>query len=504
MKKILSTILLVTTLSAVLTSCYESLNEADYTYAIGTSNFYNTPDEANAAVMAPLNYMRSSYNANWFSTLEINTEYGYSKGVYTGYSPRYEGLINATHINRIASNWDNIYRSILYCNIAINRLPEANAMTKKEIDAYIGELKFLRALNYFHLVRNWGGVPLRTDENMETWDLAKSTVNEIYDFIVQDLLFAVDNVPATPRLIGTPGVNAAKSLLAEVYMYTENYQEAKRLSSEVINSKAYSLVPVTSSRDFDKVFGYDLVTSTEEVFYIKTSRTDGKTWDYLSFTSHPQYEVEPGKRMLNGNGYYTHYTDLRNKVIAEWDQNDLRYNLNLGFYVFGADAYGEYTCLFTKFWDPLAQGNGANVSIPLIRYSDVLITFAEASARVNNAPTNESIEALNKLRRRAYGFKPEEANPEIDYKLSDYSTMDEFIDLLIREERYERMNEAKHWNFIVRLGKAQELVGAYLKVNGEYTEIKQKHYLWKIPDAEFNYNKALDQKVDQNPGYTTD
>ncbi|MEA4904106.1 MAG: RagB/SusD family nutrient uptake outer membrane protein [Petrimonas sp.] len=504
MKKLLSTILIALT-AASLTSCYESLDEANYTYAVATLNFYNTPEEANAAVMAPLNYMRSSYDANWFATLEINTEYGYPKGVYSNYTPRYEGLINATHVNRIATNWDNLYRSILYCNIAIDRLPEANAMTTEEINAYIGELRFLRALNYFNLVRNWGGVPLRTEENMETWDLAKSPVNEVYNLIIEDLKFAIGNVPAKPRLVGTPGVNACKSLLSEVYMYTEDYKEALRLSSEVIDSKEYSLVPVTSSRDFDKVFGYDLVTSSEEVFYIKTSRTDGKTWNYVSYTAHPKYEIEPGLRMLNGNGYYTHYTDLRNKVIENWDRNDLRYGLNIGFYVFGADAYGEYTCLFTKFWDPLAQGSGANVSIPLIRYPDVLITFAEASARVNNnVPTEQSMEAINKLRRRAYGFNPEIANAEIDYKLSDYNTMDKFIDLLIREETYERMNEAKHWNFTVRLGKAQELVGAYSNVDGDYTEIKEKHYLWKIPDAEFNYNKAMDQKRDQNPGYTTE
>ena len=77
--------------------------------------------------------------------------------------------------------------------------------------------------------------------------------------------------------------------------------------------------------------------------------------------------------MLNGNGYYTHYTDLRNHIIKSWDTNDLRYGMNIGFYVFGKDAYGEYTCLLTKYTDPNAQGNGANVSIPLIRYTDAML-----------------------------------------------------------------------------------------------------------------------------------
>ena len=84
--------------------------------------------------------------------------------------------------------------------------------------------------------------------------------------------------------------------------------------------------------------------------------------------------------MLNGNGYYTHYTDLRNHIIKSWDTNDLRYGMNIGFYVFGKDAYGEYTCLLTKYTDPNAQGNGANVSIPLIRYTDAMLIYSEACA----------------------------------------------------------------------------------------------------------------------------
>ena len=81
---------------------------------------------------------------------------------------------------------------------------------------------------------------------------------------------------------------------------------------------------------------------------------------------------------------------------------------------------------------------------------------------------------------------------------------DEFIDLLIKEETYEHFNEGKHWDFIVRLGKAQELVGKYYNVeDGAWTDIQERHYLWKIPDSEFNYNKAMNQSTDQNPGYTS-
>lgn len=475
----------------------ELLEEQDYTYSISSDNFYNTPAEANAAVMAPLDIMRNAYDANWYATLEIDTEYVYPKGVYGTY--KYEGIVNSTHEVRIGNNWTNLYKAILYCNTALEKLPSAKNMSPSEISPFLAELRFLRAYNYFSLVKHWGAIPLRTERNIEQWDLKKSSVEEVYKFIIEDLKFAKDNCPDNSRFIGTPNKNAAKALLAEIYLYTKNYVEAKNLASEVINSNSYSLVNVSKPRDFDKVFGYDLTTSPEEIFYIKTSRTDNKTWSYLSYTSHPKFLID-GKKMLNGFGYYTHYIDVRNKLIASWDQKDLRKDLNVGFYVFGADAYGEYTALLTKYWDPNSSGGGANVSIPLIRYTDVLLTFAEASARVSGVPTPESIETLNKIKRRAYGLNPNSVS-EIDYKLQDYSSLQQFIDLLINEERYERMNEAKHWDFIVRLGKAKELIDLYENVEGKPTEIVQKHFLWKIPDSEFNYNHALDKTVDQNPGY---
>lgn len=498
MKKYCFLILIFT---SIFTACNDWLEESDFTYAIATSTFYNTVAEADAAVMAPLDQMRNAYDANYFTTLEANTEYVFTKGsAMSTYGFDYNGIITVIHLGRIDANWSAIYIAIKQCNMAIKKIPEANAMNENEKAAFIGELRFLRAFNYFQLVRRWGSVPLRTENNMDEWDLAKSQVNDIYNFIIDDLKNAVENCPNISRWIGTPCKNAAKALLAEVYMFTQDYALAKTLTEDIIRSEAYSLVKVSKSRDFDKLFGYDLTTSTEEVFFIKTSRTDNKTWGYPGFTAHPQFEMEPGQLMLNGNGFWTHYATQKFKVIEEWDRNDLRFDLNIRHYILGT-GYDYYTCLLTKFWDPLASGASANVNIPLIRYADVLITYAEATARVAGTPNAESIEILNQLRRRGYGFDPNIANPMLDHQLSDYNTIDKFIELLINEERYERMNEGKHWDFIVRLGKAQELVGNFNYISGKYTTINERHYLWRIPDSEFNYNKALDPKVDQNPGY---
>ena len=141
----------------------------------------------------------------------------------------------------------------------------------------------------------------------------------------------------------------------------------------------------------------------------------------------------------------------------------------------------------------------------------MLITYAEACARTGDM--NNAVEALNQIKRRAYGKNPSAPNADLDYKASDYSNYDEFFyGPLLTEERYETFNEAKHWFFEERHGKWEELVKANYRVAcpwprtdqssiGRDISIAQMCHLWKIPAEEFNYNKALDEAKDQNPGY---
>lgn len=493
-----------------LTACQSWLDETKYTYSISTATFYNTPNEANAAVVSVLDQMRSAHNANWFASLEINTEHIYPKGVYQA-SGGYTGITNTTHLSRCGSNFQSLYRAIMRCNTPLSRLPEANDMTEEQISMYMGELYFLRAFCYWDLVRTFGSIPLRTVENMYTWDLPKSSVEEVYALIVSDLKKAIADCPDKARYHGTPSKNAAKALYAGVCMNLGEYAEAKKYAGEVISSGEYSLVQVTSGDDFaTKVFGEGLTSTTEEVFYLKTNMTDSKTWDYLSYTAHPQYKYD-GVNTVCKTGYYTHYTDLNNPVIKNWDERDLRRSLNIAHYAFSATTYGENTCLLLKYRAPNASGSKSQIDIPLLRYTDVLLTYAEACARTGDM-TN-AVNALNQIKRRAYGGDPNVANPELDYVASDYADYDAFFyGALLTEERYETFNEAKHWFFEERHGKWEELVQANYRVAcpwprtdmesiGKEIKIAEMCHLWKIPAEEFNYNKALDEAKDQNPGY---
>jgi tetratricopeptide (TPR) repeat protein len=467
-------------------SCNEWLDEDPK--AVAAETFYNTIQEADAAVLAPLSKFRSGFAMSYPGLMESFADYQYGRGSWASNS-NYEGL-DTQNTSRAGTIWTALYQAIRDCNIAIERLPLATSMTDEQKNAYIGELRFIRGLAYFFLVRHWDAVPLRTETNMSEWDLGKTPANEIYNYIIADLEFAAANSPKTPRLIGTPHQNAAKSLLGQVYLHLKDYAKATSLLKDVIDSNSYSLVQVSDSRSFEKIFGPDVINTSEEIFYLKCTRNAG--WEFVMFCAHPNAVID-GKKMHGAGGWYGLYTTTENEMFAEWDVEDLRKDYNALQLDIGM---GDDTYLSVKFYDPEApNGGGAGNSNPLIRYADVLLMYAEAVTMSNGVPNEDAMEKLNMVRRRGYGYHPSTPSA-VDYKLSDYSTKEAFMDLLIREQAYEMYNEGKRWPFLVRLGIAKEQIK---KIKG--IDIAEKHMLFPIPTTEFNYNKGLDASRDQNPGY---
>ena len=160
-----------------------------------------------------------------------------------------------------------------------------------------------------------------------------------------------------------------------------DYQEAVNKSEEIINSNQFSLVGVETVDDWQKLFGPTLISTTEEIFYIKNSKESG--WFFVDFLHHPS---DP---YYNGGGLFACYmdTELLSERWNGWDQKDLR----KGLYYEWEFGLGPNTQLNNKFMDTERIGNGAN-DYPFYRYADVLLIYAESVGRVNN---NASTEAKN-------------------------------------------------------------------------------------------------------------
>lgn len=235
-------------LMVFFTSCEGLLDEEPK--SVTEENFYNTAEEVRTAVNAIYSPLRTENQTTYIATLECHTDYAYGRGSFAQYND-FQGM-NSNNINRVAGFWNAFYLSIRNANIVIKNAPIGEAISQEDINLNVAEAKFLRALSYFHLVRNWGEIPLRTEANMENLDLSKSSVDDVYGLIVADLIEAETHLPDDQELLGRPTKSAAKTMLADVYLELERYAEAREKAGEVIASGKHSLVPVASRDDFRK------------------------------------------------------------------------------------------------------------------------------------------------------------------------------------------------------------------------------------------------------------
>lgn len=476
-------VIFIITVLLFATACSDILKEEPK--AVNLATFYNTPDEIKAAVYAVYNPIRAAVGDDNGIWLVNGTEVDYAIGrlSFTNMSD-FQGLSSA-NVGRATSIWTSLYQAIRNANLVIKNAPNASQTTPDEIQKFVAEAKFLRAFCYFYLVRNWAGVPIRTEDNMLESDVPRSTEADVYSFIVSDLEYAEANLPEVQDLVGRANKYAAKAMLTHVYLQLGRWSDSRNKALEIINSSKYSLIKVATSDDFYKIFGPDVNGSSEEIFYLKYNNTAGsRICRYRHYPTRSEY--------FNSTGVYALYADsVSNKVIREWDTKDLRkkfmlYNCDIGF--------GSKTMLFKKFIDPKATGSASKNDFPAYRYPDILLFYAEADCRVNNGPTTDGMEKLNMIHRRAYGNDPNVAS-SVDFNIGDYSK-DTFIDLVLKEGCYEQMDEAKRFFELKRTGKFEEVILENCGIT-----VAVSHLLWPIPNVEYDYNKAIDPTKDQNPGY---
>lgn len=466
-------------IGGLASSCDDLLVEEPKT--IVAENFYQSKSDFEAATNAiyfPLRMVRSEQVA----VLSAHTDWGYGRGSRAQYND-FDGF-NPTNMNAAAARWNSFYQGIRNANIVIEKAPLSEALTEEERKLFLAEAKFLRALTYFDLVRNWGGVPLRTDQNIAEKDVPKSSPEEVYALILSDLIEAETNLPPTAAESGRPTQWAAKTLLADVYLQLADYPMAKAKSQEVLDATQFQLVKITSVSDIqEKIFGAALITSPEEIFSFKFARQTGQGNGLPWILNHPS------TGLYNFGGSYAHYGDATNPFHKEWADGDLR----KGLWQIVDFGLGDSTIVNGKYAEKQAVDNtGAGNDLPVYRYPELLLIYAEASARVDGV-TASNLEAVNQVHRRAFGLDPAVAS-EIDFFLTDL-TVESFLDLVLQEKAYETQFEGKRWLDLKRTGRAEEFV---MKNKG--IPISEKHYLWPIPIEELNFNEAMDQS-DQNPGY---
>src|SRR5690606_1825048 len=158
------------------------------------------------------------------------------------------------------SMWARWYKSIGRATRAIEYTEEYGLTDEAYKNRLIAEARFLRALNYFFLVRGWGDVPLQDIDLVQRVPQA-----EVHDYIEQDLQFAIDNLPVksgyTAKDLGRATKGAAQALKAKVHLYQKEWQQAFDLSQTVLSSGEYSL-----EEDFATIWHLSGENGPESIF----------------------------------------------------------------------------------------------------------------------------------------------------------------------------------------------------------------------------------------------
>ncbi len=478
----------------IVTSCSDLLVEIPKN-SLSQETFFKTAQDAESSVFGIYAPMREDQSyKTWFPAMLTNlNDYTFGRGSQVAIS-EYQGL-DGTNIVRAELIWQRLYQSINYSNISIQEIPKVgmNETKKKEL---IAEAKFLRALNYFNLVRLFGAIPIRTEPFLDITKVAgkRMPVAEVYKLIEADLTQAETDLPDKGVQEGRPNKWAAKTLLSDAYLTTEQWQKAANKADEVIKSRKFSLVEVKVSDDFLKIFGPTVQSNTEDIFSLKFSRINGLGWGYVVFPHATNTPYSPG-------GNRAHFTRPSFPLIRDWAKEDLRKDFNL--YTDYVDRVtnkvvalpaAEPIC-FRKYRDGAAPSNSASGNdYYFYRYADALLIYAEAAAMAENGPSELALERLNMVKRRAYGLS-QTAPSAIDVKTG--LSKETFRETVLVERAYEFMLEFKRWFDLKRMGTP------YLKSKIKESlnrDVKDVHLLWPIPKVEIDNNPDM-KPADQNPGY---
>ena len=230
MKKIFSTryILTIAIVALVITGCKKTFLDEYNPSNRTTDNYYTTATGYETLVTScypllrdiaqvripTLNGTDMFSSGGWFGTLAFPALTSQAGSPYDAYDI---GLNSS--LGELQTLWNLLYREINRCNAAIERAPAVVNIADAVKDSRVGEAKFLRSLSLFWAVQQWGDVPMPLKETKDaSLTVVRVPSKDIYAQIITDLNDAIAKLPTTQTAAGRVTKNAAKFLLARVYL----------------------------------------------------------------------------------------------------------------------------------------------------------------------------------------------------------------------------------------------------------------------------------------------
>lgn len=383
MKTTIKQIILVFALIVMVgTSCEDFLVEDNRTRNVEEA-LYSTRNGLDGLVGASYSYLRGWYGKE----AAFGLSEGGSDTWLTGYDSRQKLLIDysgitpavASDANREKMNanldeyWELFYTAVNVVNTGIKyvTLAPSDILSDNEREAYLGELKALRAFYYWHLVETWGPVQINTEPVNSISTVAhRNSVEEVYEFMLNDIDEAIVHLALKSGTAKTGHINlwTAKALRARFLIYrasklgnSQDYADAATEAEEVIAGSGCQFYPNYS--DIWSAANEDGINNNEVIWHIDYSAIleenilpkrlkldedgDAMTWTAMILRN--------AKNEIGGNASHLMFVGVWNVVPAtaailkrtDTDVNkNIKYN-NVTYNV--GTAYQAYSKGFTRF-----------------------------------------------------------------------------------------------------------------------------------------------------------
>lgn len=400
----------------------------------------------------------------------------------------------------------NIYDRIMYqitvCNEFI-RQANAGNNTPAEIETYIAEARFLRALSYWHALDLFGNVPFATeDDEVGLFFPEQTNRADLFDYIESELLAIEDKLVGTKlNDYGRADQSAAWTLLTKLYLNATVYNGSDRNSdaatyaAKVINSSH------TLETNYEHLFLADNHLSNGIIYSVNFDGIHTQNYGGTTFLTHAPVggKMKAADFGINGGwgGIRTTsaFVEKFADVTGNTDQRAMFFtdgqNLEIGDIGSFTDGYA-----ITK-WKNLdragnqgsdAAGNFTDIDFPLFRLADVYLMYAEAVLRGGTGSSADALNYVNQLRERAYGNQS-----------GNITSGELTLDFILDERARELYWEGHRRTDLIRFGHftSNTYLWPWKGGTAEGTSTSNHLELFPIPSSDLNANP----KLTQNQGY---
>lgn len=450
----------------------------------------------------------NTFGNNLYKDFQLNSDVDFSTNTSetaSGNKPaRFDTRSDASNINSL---WNALYKGVETANEFIFNLKNSKLYEEKmkteiadgednggvvteevpnvtKLTQMMGEAKVMRAMFYHELLSYWGDIPFTFKATYETNNLYPEVTDRqvVSDSLIADLRHAAEwmlsDKDATLDAPERISKEAAYAMIARLALqaggyslnhdandvngykmtrpsnYKEYYQIARDYAKKVIDAGGHSL-----NKSFRDVFvdecNHIATKGDDAIFEIPFGKDYSGAWGYAQG---PKSEVDANNETdfsnqawgsTSGNvrttRFYRHMFKegdaRRDYVCGTWGYS----NQGLPAINF---SYTMYNNKWSKLWNTVGLGKASTgntgINFAYIRYADVLLMFAEADNEVNGAPTQEAIDAVNQVRRRAYNG--------VNYELTSAqtATKEDFLKAVLDERKFEFAGENMRWKDLVR------------------------------------------------------